>query len=484
MAETQAPDVSTRNTPSRAMLSKAILPRTLMGGTEAMRKSGQAFLPCEPKETQTAWQIRCNRTVLFNAFGKAVGALTGKLFQKSISLSEEAPEPIKELLEDVDGQSGAGRDFNRFLSHVTADAMVTGLTHILVDMPAVPRNEDGTERQLTVEEAKVANMKPRWLHYKLEDAVSWRFENNKLARIVLKECITEADGEWGEKEVEQFRVLYPGRWEIWQESKASKNNAKVYIKTDEGTTILNFIPLVTIYCAKQTGPLTVEAPLLNDLAYLNVAHWQSSSDQRHILHVARVPILFATGWADAEEGAAPQEIGPNRLISQPQSATLEYVEHTGSSIKAGEEDLKKLEEQMSQMAMEPLVSKTGNITATATAIGTAEATSALQDIAQGLKDAVEQLLVCTGAWLAIPPEQCGEATVNADFSLNMDDSAALAELTKARQFGDLSREAYLNELKRRNKLAADFDIGADKELVDAEGQALGLMNSQPTGQGV
>jgi hypothetical protein len=30
---------------------------------------------------------------------------------------------------------------------------------------------------------------------------------------------------------------------------------------------------------------------LRDLAYLNVKHWQSQSDQDTILHVARVPIL-------------------------------------------------------------------------------------------------------------------------------------------------------------------------------------------------
>jgi len=31
-------------------------------------------------------------------------------------------------------------------------------------------------------------------------------------------------------------------------------------------------------------------PPLLDLAWLNVEHWQSASDQSNILHVARVPI--------------------------------------------------------------------------------------------------------------------------------------------------------------------------------------------------
>ena len=37
-----------------------------------------------------------------------------------------------------------------------------------------------------------------------------------------------------------------------------------------------------------------------DLAWLNLAHWQSASDQRHILHVARVPFLFGRGLSEGE----------------------------------------------------------------------------------------------------------------------------------------------------------------------------------------
>jgi len=447
----------------------------------SLGSAGTEYLPQEPKETTTQWNNRLKRTVLYNAFGRAVSALTGKIFSKLITLQENVPEPLKEILEDVDGDNGSGRDFNRFLSHITIDALAVGVTHVLVDMGALPKDEQGNELQLTVEQAKTQNLVPKWLHYKLEDVVSWRYDTQgKLSRLVLKECVTEPDGEWGEKEVEQYRVLYSGKWVIYRESNTSKNQEKVWLIHDEGTTALDFIPFVTIYAAKQTAPFVIDKPLLEDLAHLNVAHWQSSSDQRHILHVARVPILFATGWEQETQTGAEQEIGPNRCISQPTGATLAYVEHTGNAIKSGEDDIKKLEDQMTAMAMEPLVQRSGNTTATAKAIDTAEANYSLQDIAQGLEDSVEALLVCTGAWLGIAPEQCGKVSVNADFSLNPDDAATLQELTKARQFGDLSREAYLGELKRRDKLAADFDIAADKELIDAEGPALGNMTPATT----
>ena len=468
--------VTTLSLTQSRMIQMVKLPRTLLGGTTAMRSAGAEYLPKEPKESEDAWKNRLGRTVLYNAFGRAVTALTGKIFSKPITLKEDVPEPIKEILEDVDGKNGTGRDFNRFLSHVCIDALATGLTHILVDMGALPKDEQGNELQLTVEQAKAQNLQPKWLHYKLESVVSWRHDAaGKLSRLVLKECINEADGEWGEKEIEQYRVLYPGRWEIYRQAETANQLERTWVVFDEGTTALDFIPFVTIYAAKQTAPFTIDKPLLEDLAHLNVAHWQSSSDQRHILHVARVPILFATGWEQECQSGAEQEIGPNRCISQPVGATLTYIEHTGSAIKSGEEDIKKLEDQMAAMAMEPLVSKSGNVTATAKAIDTAEANYSLQDIAQGLKDTIEVLLVCTGAWLGIAPEQCGEVSVNSDFSFNPDDVAALQELTKARQFGDLSREAYLGELKRRDKLAADFDIKADKELIDSEGQPLAVM---------
>jgi hypothetical protein len=464
---TTTPDVTTRKKASQHMLCCATLPRTLLGGTCEMRKAGAKYLPQEPKESNPAYANRLARTTLFNAYYKAVSSLTGKLFSEPVAL-KDLPKELEPIMEDVDGQGGAGRDFNRFLSHVVFDAMAVGLVHVLVDMPSLPVGSDGKVIELTVEQAKAQRHQPKWLQYRMEDLVSWRHdENGKLIRIVLNEVVSEPDGEWGETDVQQYRVLTPGAWEIYREVD-DKAGHKTWASWKKGVTTIDFIPLVTIYASKQTGPLSIDGPLLEDLAYLNVAHWQSSSDQKHILHVARVPILFATGWEQETQTGAEQEIGPNRCIVQPINATLSYVEHGGKAIESGEKDLKAIEEHMSVMAMEPLVPKVGHQTATAKVIDTSEATSALQDIAQGMKDAVEQLLVCTGAWLKIAPENCGEAQINPDFTWDNTDPTAITELGKARLGGDISREAYLTELKRRKILSDEYDAEADKKLIDAE----------------
>jgi hypothetical protein len=51
----------------------------------------------------------------------------------------------------------------------------------------------------------------------------------------------------------------------------------------------DYIPFVPLYGTRLAFMMGISP--LRDVAYLNVKHWQSQSDQDTILHVARVPIL-------------------------------------------------------------------------------------------------------------------------------------------------------------------------------------------------
>ena len=97
-------------------------------------------------------------------------------------------------------------------------------------------------------------------------------------------------------------------------------------------------------------------PLLDDLADVNVAHWQSQSDQRNILHYARTPILFGAGMDDDEDIV----VASSSMVkaSDPQ-ASLAWVEHSGQAIGAGRQDLKDLEFQMEALGLQLLVQKAG-----------------------------------------------------------------------------------------------------------------------------
>ena len=445
------------------------LPSTLMGGTVAMRAAGEKYLPMEPKESPEAYRIRLNRTVLFNAFGKAVKALTGKMLDEDIKVEEDVAPQLVPLLEDIDCM---GHDLNQFAMNVELAAMQFGMSHVLVDVPPA---QPGV---LSKADEKAAGIRPYWVHVLPTNLIGWKYKQvngkMKLTEVRIRECCTVADGEWGEKDVTRIRLLRPGTWAVYE--KKIVDNKEVWAiaigddgRPMEGATTLDFIPLVTVY-TNQTGFMEATPPL-EDLARLNVAHWQSSSDQRHILHVARVPLLFGSGFEDSD---APIEIGVNRLIKGPSGSTLTYVEHTGAAIQAGGADLLQLEEKMAIMAMEPTLNqKSGTVTATGRAIDSAEAHCTLQTMSKSLEDALEQLLVVTGAWMKLAKEQCGGLQVCCDFSLSTQDAPELASLDKARDRGDISRPAYCTELKRRSVLHEDYDIDGDKELLDREVPAMG-----------
>lgn len=426
------------------------LPRTLMGGTPAMRKAERKYLPQEPAETDTAYLNRLNRSSLYNGFFKTVNGLTGKILENGIKLDDDTPEPIKGLLEYVDE---SGRDIGRFIHDVIVDAMEIGRSHVLVDYPPRP---EGTVSQA---DEKAAGLRPYWVHIKAEDLIWWKLNKGKLVEIRIRELAEDG-------ETPQVRVITPTSWQIYQEV----GQLKEWRVIDEGINTLGEVPLATFY-TRRTMEMASRPPL-EDLAFKNCEHWQSSSDQRHILHVARVPILFGTGFD--EEGQVV--IGPNQLVKGPQGSDLKYVEHSGTAIKVGQEDIQRIEEQMAILAMEPVLqSRTGNQTATARAIDSAEAQAALKLVASDIEDAADLCLVYTAMWLGIPKEQAGGVKIECDFSLLSQDNAGLVELGKARALGDISREGYLKEFKRRGILSEEFDLAEDKALVDAEGPSLGEM---------
>lgn len=417
--------------------------RALMGGTPEMRKAGKLYLPQEPAETDAAYVNRLNRSTLYNGFVKAVHAIAGKILGDGVRVEGDVPEQLKEILEYVDE---SGRDAERFLRDVVVDAMEVGRSHVLVDYPPRPEGVVSRADEIT------AGLRPYWVHIKAENLIWWKLRKGKLQEIRIKELAED-------EETPQIRVITPTAFQLYQQV----GQLKEWQVVSEGINTLGEIPLVT-FCTRRISEMVTRPPL-EDLAYKNVEHWQSSSDQRHILHVSRVPILFGTGFDD--DGTVV--IGPNQLVKAPQGSDLKYVEHSGAAIKAGQEDLQRIEEQMAMLAMEPVLqSRPGNQTATGRAIDSAEAQAAIKLVASDIEDAADLCLAYTAMWLGIPKERAGGVEIECDFGLLNKDASGLTELGKARAMGDISRDAYLKELKRRGILYEDFDVEEDSAKLTEE----------------
>lgn len=439
-----------------------------MGGTDAMRAAGAKYLPRFMAETAVNHLARINRSVLFNATKKTVIDMTGRVFAKPIVLGKDVPEQLVKIAENVDN---AGRHLNVFARDAFFDGLQTGIGFIFVEMPKALQPGQGTGRDGEVTKADEATHRPYLTYFAVEDLIGWKSGVVDGALVLtqarLRERVVVADGPFATKVVSQIRVLSRGGWETWREAIDGPDKGK-WVRFDEGTTSIDYIPLVPVYL-NRTGFFT-GAPPLKDLADLNVAHWQSASDQRNILTVARVPILFATG-VSAEDPAL--EIGASSMVraSNPE-ATMQYVEHTGAAIGAGERDLHSLVMQMQAMGLQLLIEDQAGQTATGELRDNSKENSSLSAMVSGLQDALEAAFGVMADYLSLGRDAGGSLEVNHDFGLT-GRLGDIQYLTQAVLAEKIDNETYIDELKRRGALSDAVDTEVVLHRLDTAPPALG-----------
>lgn len=474
------PDVSTPGYAHAVMAPKWHKIDTLLGGTDAMRAAGETYLPKYEEESAKRYAIRLQMTTLLNMTKFTLSNLVGRVFKNPIQFNSDVPDVISGIVEDagkkIAKKEGLVEDINGQGDHVQVVAyrwfesgFSKGLSHMLIDMPAVQQRADG----VPLTKADDAKRKPYWVPIAPENLLFAYSEvvNGKevLKMVRILEEVTELVG-YNEACVVQIRVLEPGVWTIWRYIEDKKGNKDWYVH-DAGTMDIKnsdgelYIPLVSFY-TKRKGLMLSDVPL-EDLADLNIEHWQSKSDQRSILTAARFPMLAVSGSTGEDDATGKKiNIGPYTLLSTPDpNGKYYYVEHTGAAIGAGRQDLRDLEDQMASYGAQFLKKKADIESATARILDSTETISELQAVALNFKDAVEQALKVTADWLKLPSG--GSITLDAGLSISLD-GTDLQTLTEARRNRDISRPTYLGELKRRDVLSDDFDPELNDEELNEE----------------
>jgi hypothetical protein len=471
---TEPPDVAAPSAAVAGMRPDWEQAEALLGGTRAMRAAGKKFLPQWPAEDDKAYLARLGVAVLFPAYGRTVETLVGKPFSKPVTLSDDMPPEVTAWMQNVDLE---GRNLTNFAGGLMVDQLAPGMGFILVEYPVAAT--DGPRPRTQAEEQQMG-LRPYWLHIRpkqfLGAIVQRKNGTFNLMQFRFMECVEVPNGPWAMQEVEQVRVLTPGAW-----STHRKNDKGEWVPHEEGRTTLDFIPVVPVY-GKRTGYMTSDAPL-RDLAFLNIAHYQSASDQQNILHTARVPILVRKGAtvisqdANGNPMASELKIGAGVAVDLPENGDLVFCEHTGAAIGAGQDDLDKLEERMRQAGAELLVIKPGEVTATQTATENAVGMCALQRMTLDLQDALNTALEYTAKWAKLP--KGGAVALFHDFGALTLEAAQQDLILSMQQSGLISKETAIGELKRRGVLADNVDPKTEAERVAEEGPPLGTINMPP-----
>ena len=433
----------------------------LLSGTSAMRKGTTKYLPQWPNEQAESYASRLATATLYPAFSRTVEVMASKPFSKPVAIDEGTPPRIVEWLDDVDL---SGRNLHAFAADVMLDCISYGLSGVLVDYPQASQVRTRADEMVT-------GVRPYFAHYKPQSILGWKSTKRNgqemLTQVRLLESVEEDDGEFGTKQVEQVRVLEPGLWFVYRKL---GDNWVVY---EEGTTTLTEIPFVFFYGIRKSFGIGV-APLL-ELAFQNVEHWQSLSDQQTILHVARVPILVTVGADNTSI-----TVGASSAVGLPVGADMRFVEHSGQAIEAGRKSLLDLEERMRQTGAELLVLKPGDITATQVTSENEANRCTLQKIVEVFEDCMDQCLQYMADWVG--EAEGGSVSLFTDFGAATLGEASAELLLKANQSGKLSDETMFDEWKRRGIISPENEWNDEQERIQEQGMALGMAEdeTQPT----
>jgi hypothetical protein len=440
----------------------------LLGGSDTMRDRNQTWLSKEKGETSNEYAARLKRSFLRDFYADTLDKLVAKPFSKELQLKDgdKLPEMLSLIEKDADFDNTAVNEFARKLFY---EALHRGIVHVLVEFPKVEDPENTSKA-----EERAAGAHPYWVIVPATQLIAWKFilgQNGRkiLQSVRLRQTRIVDNGLYGEKNEEVIRVYTRGEGE-------AKATFEVYIRNASGVWELSrdefgFLATTEIpfYTLQLNDHGAMESrPILWSLAEINLEHWQSNSDQKNLLHIARVPILFRKGW-DEDTVKDPLEIGAQRAVTTTSpDADMRFVEHSGKALGAGDKDLENLQEHAELLGMQPLVRKANASLATSLAIGDSKEESELQAYARVTEQFFRMLYKKSGEIVNEElPEDFGVDIFN-DFGLSSHAADDIMELIKMRLANEISRETFLGEIKRRDLISNSVDIDEEMSRIEED----------------
>jgi len=469
----------------------------LLDGLLAVRRQGVTYLPKFVKETQVDYDYRLKNVKFTNLYRDIIEGLAAKPFQKEVQIKEgsadDAIAGVKKtdvqgrvfrsggLIEDIDGR---GNHLHVFLSHTFFMSINNGIDWILVDKAPLPEGA-------TIADEKLVGARPYWVHLNAlqmlavySDTVDGKEEFIHV-RIWEPETIRDGFGEEYRNRVRIFNRAKlddgsygPATWELWEEERdyLQVNNIieKKWFKIAEGNVGIAVIPLVPLITGRRKGDTWQIIPPMQDVAYLQIKHYQSESNLNCAKERACFPMLAGNGVdpdMDAEGNPKALSVGPMTVLYAPPGdggahGEWVFIEPSAESLKFLQSDIDNTERQMREIGRQPLTNESGNLTVVTTAFAASKGNSVIQAWVNDCEDAAEQAFVYTCMWLGDKSEP--EVIMYKDFAIDLETDQAPTVLLAMRESRDISRVAMIREAKRRDWLSPEYDAEVDQKELDGE----------------
>ncbi|OBX06192.1 DUF4055 domain-containing protein [Gallibacterium genomosp. 3] len=424
----------------------------LLGGTETMRQAGEAYLYRMPLEDKESYQRRLDRSTLYPALNETLSQMVGRVFFKPIDVQNVNSKLVDTFLPDVDMK---GNNLDVFSSKWFNAALAYGVSYVLVDYTR-------TDGAVTLADELRAGARPYLVHIKPQSVLGFKTGRVNGREVITQfryvETITIDKDEFTTEEIEQINVYEIGRVRKYQ--KATDNYELVDdIELKIAGKRLDFIPIVA-FSTKNNGEFMLGEPPLMELAYLNIKHWQSQSDQDNIVNTARVPLLARFGANDDSDRV---QVGGS-LIDLPIDGDLRYVEHSGAAIGAGQESLKALESQIQIAGASLLIKSEIAMTDSQNKEEHDKLISKLRLYANRFEDVLDLVLEYVGKWLSI--DNVGNVEITGNIDTDIDTQSSIDSIIKLQTSGIISRQTAFNEAKRRGLISDNVEWEDEQARLD------------------
>ena len=330
-------------------------------GTAKMREKGKKYLEPFPAENDSDYEYRRKVATLFNFTKKTVDVMTGLVFKSEIELQSDVNSQIKTLWENIDNKGTHGDVFCRELFEDSFE----GFAVILVDAPNMQVADLESEINL--------GLRPYWISYDADCVINGDYRINPISKkkelqfIVFREETRERiNSRFVFEEVIRYRHFFLAdsfdqltnslqttvNWELWREVKNDKGEIEYVLEQSGILPRLSQIPVAIV------GEL-YEEPLLMDIAYKNIEHYQTYSDYKNTIHKTCVPMLTIAG-EDAKT-ASTKVVGASvALASENTDFKVGFAEVKGEGIPNTRQSLIDNREEMALIEIAEISSLNGD----------------------------------------------------------------------------------------------------------------------------
>lgn len=424
--------------------------KALLGGTVAMRAAGEVYLPKFKSEVadevngQIDYERRLQSSTLVPYFEDTIKSMTGRVFYKPFTL-DQLHDDVAQYADDF---NAGGKSLQGVFESVFYEALAYSRSYVVVDYSL-------SEEARTRAEEKAQGARPYAFKVDIDQVLDVREKNGRLTLFKYQHQVIDEDA------TTDFEVVYQDEIVLM-----TAGLTRRYRKSDKGSWY-EFDSRAVKVGGKMLEYVTAfelklgRKPPLQNLAELNIKHWQSQSSQDNIIDTARVPILKLSGVdANSTDG-----IFISGGLMLPQGADAAYVEHSGAAIQAGQASLDKLEEQMGVAGAKLLTRTKMALTDHQAKSESIKEVSELMLYGMILGDFMNKVIDMFGKWLGV---KAGAIDITDNLKNAADSETPVNELLLAYREGIISAQTVYETLTANGIIDDARSYADEMEIIEIE----------------